>query len=503
MNSIEGESNTAARRDTKVTQTALWLVCLAMALLVATLLAHPLQRINTQLSPDYNEGWNAVFTERWEHGELLYPEAGTLLFNNYPPLSFVFTATVARLFGQADAIVAGRWISLCSLLVTALCIGLITFRSTRRSAAGVFSSLLFLTVMLYTAEDYVASSDPQMLAHALATAALAMLLWRERPSARRVAITAVLLLTAGFIKHNLLALPLAISIWLLFTDRRLLFTWLATSVLAAAAAMLLCYVQFGTAFFIAVLQHHRHYTLDRLVKYSAASLTPLIGLLSIPVAGWLAGDNRPRGALLLLYAAIACIVGVLICGGDGIDDNAFFDLMIAGSMATAIALDYLSSQVASSMRWRAELAMACVTLAPLAAALPMVGLDSIRGLHSFATEKEQWAVDIAFLARRGDAMCEYLSLCYWAGKAPAVDFFNTGEAMTTGHLDMSALLAPIEAHRFSVIQTAKPDGSSSLLPDAVNEAIRRNYAIAHVSPVSGAYLVPRPFRLPANAPIAQ
>jgi len=497
MSALEVESVPATSVNTKATRTALGFVCIALALVVATLLANPLQRIDAQLSSNYNEGWNALFTQRWAQGESLYPEPGTLLFNNYPPLSFVLGSAVARVFGQPDTIVAGRWISLCSLFVTALCIGLIAVRLTRRPAAGVFASLLFLTVILNAAADYIAISDPQMLAHALATAALAMLLWREHPSVRRIAITAVLLLVAGFIKHNLLALPLAITFWLLFANRRLFFVWLTTSVLAASAAMLLCYVEFGTAFFTAVLEHHRHYSLDRLVKHSAASLTPLIVLLSIPLAGRLAGDNRSRSVLLLLYVASASVVGVLISGGNGIDQNAFFDLMIAGSMATVIALDYLSSLVAANVRWRAELAMACVALAPLASALPMAGLDSIRGLHSFASEKEQWAVDIAFLARHENAMCEDLALCYWAGKAPAVDFFNTGEAMTTGYLDERTLVAPIEARQFSVIQTIDQGGSSRLLPGAVNEAIRRNYAIAHVSRVSGAYLVPRPFRLPA------
>jgi len=221
-----------------------WLIsCVALALVVAVLSVQPLRRINERVSIDYNEGWNALHTERLWTGQPLYRFDSEFMFNNYPPLSFVVVGAVGQVTG--DNVIAGRWISLCALLVTAILIGAITIRATRNGPAGALAAILFLCTLFFYGSGYVAMNDPQMLAHALATGGLAALLWNDKPTARSVIAASLLMVAAGFIKHNLLALPAAVTLWLLLFNRRLLVPWIATSAVAVIVGMFVCYATFG------------------------------------------------------------------------------------------------------------------------------------------------------------------------------------------------------------------------------------------------------------------
>jgi hypothetical protein len=65
-----------------------------------------------------NEGWNAYHQAAALRGDNVYPPAGALIFNHYPPLSFIVIGALARLGG--DVVVIGRLISVASLIVIAI-----------------------------------------------------------------------------------------------------------------------------------------------------------------------------------------------------------------------------------------------------------------------------------------------------------------------------------------------------------------------------------------------
>src|ERR1700712_5311980 len=79
-------------------------------------------RTGHSLLENYNEGWNALYIDRVNSGGALYPGPDELLLNNYPPLSFVIVAGLARLVG--DAMTAGRLVSAASFVIVAVMIGL-------------------------------------------------------------------------------------------------------------------------------------------------------------------------------------------------------------------------------------------------------------------------------------------------------------------------------------------------------------------------------------------
>ena len=85
--------------------------------------------------------------------------------------------------------------------------------------------------------------------------------------------------------------------------------------------------------------------------------------------------------------------------------------------------------------------------------------------------------------KEGPVACKSLALCYWAGKEPQIDFFNTDQATLMGAIPLERLLKPIEERRYAAIQLGDSTYNyaatkSQILPAEVNEAIARGYVVA-------------------------
>ena len=82
-----------------------------LALIVLPLLVRNGLMIPAHVPLDPNEGWNAAHAMAAQ----LYPLPGSLMVNNYPPLSFWLVRALTALSG--DAIVAGRVIAMAGFLL--------------------------------------------------------------------------------------------------------------------------------------------------------------------------------------------------------------------------------------------------------------------------------------------------------------------------------------------------------------------------------------------------
>ena len=181
---------------------------LALLGLAAVLALYPLIRSFWDFEIDFNEGWNGYFQLRAMAGEPLYTGFPPYFANNYPPLSFYLVGALGQVTG--DPVLAGRLISLAALGAIAWASGSIV-----GTAGGGRRERLFTVatcVLLFTAfaTDYLGMNDPQLLAQAFATAALAVHLG-GLPSARRTVLTALLVTVSVMTKHNLILVPLLIT----------------------------------------------------------------------------------------------------------------------------------------------------------------------------------------------------------------------------------------------------------------------------------------------------
>jgi hypothetical protein len=432
------------------------LVLMGLAFAATSLLLRDALAIGAHVPLDPSEGWNAYLARAAVNGGPLYPQDG-LMINNYPPLSFYIVGALSRITG--DPIVAGRLVSLISFF--ALCGSIVAI--LREMGSDVLSTLfasLFLAVALLVASDYVAMNDPQLLGHALQLTGLSLLL----PS-RRDAIAAALLMVAGlFVKHNLLALPLAASLWLLLQDRRegtrFILSVLIFCLTGLAAARLFLGVDL-----IAALSAPRHLAianavagLGRFLHWSGAAL--------LVAAGLALGSHNAGLKLIALYAGFALALGGIFAFGDGSDANTFFDAAIALSLGAGLALVHLPK------RWTGPLAL--FVAAPLVLYLAQTHRQAnFAYSEAFAREAP---LDIGFIEiHRGPALCQDLTLCFWAAKDQPVDIFNLSQAYLTGARSDADLTRRLETQYFSSIVV----NSLTALNPHLKNVMMAHYRVAH------------------------
>jgi hypothetical protein len=324
--------------------------------------------------------------------------------------------------------------------------------------AQVFAMLFFAAVLLI-ASDYVGMDDPQLAGHAVQIAALLLLLRGQTRGA------ALVFAASLFLKHNMLALPLAGAIWLWAQDRRAAMRFIATGIAAAILGLILFRLSYGTSLLTQLASPRLLSPANIRIALSHLwwAVLPLAALLTL---------RGPWKRFCALYAVAALALGLVFAAGDGVDANAFFDLAIACALTLGLA----------SLGGRACPLAACAA-APLLLFLAFHWSDNnFFFTPSFAAQS---ARDIAFLkARPGPVLCDQLSLCLWAGKGAEVDVFNIGEAIRTGARDPAPLAGMIEAHRFAVLQLQDFDA----LGPRVRTAIEQNYRADH-SDDNGDFLV--------------
>jgi hypothetical protein len=454
------------------------LACLAGLWRVAAVLG-----LRVPLDP--NEGWNAYHTAAAMAGHGPYPAAGSFMTNNYPPLSFYLVGMLGNVLG--DNIVTGRIVSLLSFLAVGGGITVLARQFGCGKLEAAFASLIF-TGFLLVYSDYVGMDDPQLFGHALQVCAL-LLLFAEKKSLSIELESAALFVAALFVKHNLIVAPFAALIWLSLHDvrraRRIAVFMLGFGLVGLAA----CRIAFGVNL-ISVLNSPRSYS----PALFAANFRDWLVPAAIPLTAALAAaTTRDRFAqFCAIYAVTGVAIGGAFLGGAGVDANAMFDADIVFSLGAGIAF----SRIGMVSRERPALARSALALAlviPLALGLwrsfDPAWLDDGFWLHPLREDAETARADISYLqTQKGPAVCEMLSLCYWAGKPATVDVFNLDQQFLTGARDERAFIKAIDARSFAVIQVDSP--ASLSFPAAVQSAIERNYRIDATSD-NGAFMVPR------------
>jgi hypothetical protein len=500
------------RRWTTIATALVWV---AIALLAAAWLSAtvaPGYALFRWIPNGYNEGWNAYWAQVASSGGPLYPAVDSPISNNYPPLSFYIVGGLGKLLG--DNIFAGRLLALVSLVVIAADIFIwlcsVRFARSDRFSPGTareavtavdqfsrgsaaFAALLFLAAFAQYAPAYIAMNDPQLLAHAIVMTA-AVLLWRYDFSRNALLAAALLMVIGGLVKHLVIALPLATTAWIAVYRRQQLALWLIVSLSAVAAAIAIVYLTQGIVFFQDMASSRLYSRL--LIQAGVGRVWQSFGfLLILSAAALLAFISRfsnralrEQAAFALLYLALAGVIGALAAGGKGVDRNAFFDLLIAVCLAVAAGVEYLRQRPAAYPLVSAVIALSCCTVFLIDATNQWPSRWQ-RIQQTDIHEAEAVRVIEAIRTLGGGATaCEELSLCYWAGSAFKVDFFNYGQKLATSALPAGDCAETFSAESIALIQLNSPrPGDPRLswrLPQECNDAIARVYLPVAASPNS-------------------
>jgi hypothetical protein len=475
--------------------TLLWVAIAGLAIAWLAGAIGPASSLLRWIPNGYNEGWNAYWAEVAWRGGQLYPAVDSPISNNYPPLSFYIVGGLGRLMG--DNIFAGRVLAVASLLALAVNV-FVWLRLSRVSrAVAAFGATLFLAAFAAYAPAYMTMNDPQLMAHALMMTS-AVVLWRFDFSHRALLAAAVLMVLAGCVKHLLIALPLAVTFWIALYRRELLLRWLITSVSVLAVALVALYYTQGALFFHDMASSRLYSRV--LVQSGVRRVWESFGFLVVLgcAAGGALGspisrkEAQHQAAFVLLYLVLAAVIGALAAGGKGVDRNAFFDVLIAASMAVAVGVEHIRTQPWSARtQWVTGPGLGSAVAAGCCAVF-LVGavrqwpaqMQLIQ--HTDAREAASMRVigDIRRLGG-GAAACEELSLCYWAGSAFKVDFFNYGQKLATSALPPADCAETFSARSISLVQVNSAHGDPRLsfrLPASCNAAIARAYSLAIKSP---------------------
>ena len=406
-----------------------------------------------------------------------------------------------------------------SLIVVAVCVGWIASIIAACRTIGVLAAVLAMGLVTVYYDQYVAMNDPQLLGHALQFLGLALFVRRiDQPRAHFGSLLLVVL--GGTVKHNLVAVPLAMVLWMVWHRRAQALRFVSTGFVLVAVGAFAMFLVYGGDLFAGVLGHTRTFVAYRAVNMIAAWLVPLApvlgaGLLTVTLGRW-----DPRADLLALVGGIGLLTGAVFAGGGGINYNVVFDAVFAASALAALGVDRFARAVRPAAATHDAVQAAATHDAVRAVAThdavrAVATHDAVRAVATIAvgltvllalparlaeeraelrerpSDLAAARADLAFLeSHRGPVFCSTLALAHWAGRDFEVDTFNFGQAVRTGARDDEILVARVAAGEFAVIQFNDWSRRVDLTPDVL-DAIEAHYRRARTSPVHGRFYVPR------------
>ena len=435
--------------------------------MLATLAAE-LFTLSEPLLKNYNEGWNAYhIAAAMTDPASLYPAKASLFANNYPPLSFFILGEVARFTG--DAIIAGRMVAFVSTLGTGICLALAArAMGCSRWQAGI-AALLFWAAP-WVIVRFAALNDPQMLGNFLDAAGLALIVRRPR-DVFHIALAALFLTLAEFVKPLFITLPLALMVWLFVYERR-------SAGLLAGFGIAFAVIGYGFWAFALHVELLSHIFSPRVFLWSRLTGQPGQWLLveALPFVASLALFWRRESFAFFaaLYAAIGFGLAVFFSGGDGVSASQMMDVSMAVALGGALYLER-----AKGARWTFPALGFVAGLQAVILVLSFLGLFASRpSLPDLMGSRYATRYDTQLLANQRDpVLCETLALCYWAGRTRQVDTFGLSQQIARGARPASDFTRLLDAHAFRMIQLQPR--SVFFPPSPLWAAIARNYYLEH------------------------
>lgn len=405
----------------------------AFAVVALYFLIWPVWRAQFPLEIWPTESWSAYFDAAAAHGGTIYPASDQLIANNYPPLSFYGIGWLARLFG--DPIAVGRVVSVLALGALGVEIALAAAALGAGLAWGAVGGLWFVALMAHVSTSYVGASDPQLAGQAIMGAALVWFIACDR-AGRSCLGPLLLMVFAGFWKHNIVAIPLTAVIWLAGRGGARSYVAIALSGAAAALGLLLCRSVFGPEFFANLLEPR---------AYGFGLIVPHLGHLQWLAAAalvwlaWIVAAPRNEAArLTALHVGISLVVCIAQWSGDGVAQNAEFDPMIALAIGVGLALGRcgetaLARRIGTSRARDLAVIVLLVRLLATDRQEPALVLFSPTFRAEFAASAVAAHADAARAAAvAGDLFCDNKTICWMAGKPFAVDEFKVEQMVATG-----------------------------------------------------------------------
>jgi hypothetical protein len=400
---------------------------------------------------NYNEGWNVYNADRLAQGGQIYDD-NFWRVNNYPIASFLIVGAVNSFL--PDLLLSGRLVALVSFAA----IGGFAAIAVRRFGGGrtdaVFGAGCAMGFCYLVAPVWIIADDPQTLGEAVMLGALVSYIARP-PDRLNTVRTAFLVVLGGFIKHNLLAIPIAITLDLAFRSPRRLPLWLVSGAGFVGGFLALTQIVAGGAFIDHLMSprlFHRYGARYHLMKYLRLFKFPLAAI-ALSASLVLAADRM----ILAAWGMISIVSATILSGFEGTSYNMFQDAAVFLGVAAGVMMSELRKA-----EFRGRLARILASVLPFLIAQPILArapdvadqvYHSRARLDADRKREETFLADASYVSdKQGSVICESLLLCYVAGQPFILDPFNSRQYMLSGMLDQSELIRRIAAREFAVIQ---------------------------------------------------
>ena len=413
----------------RLTAALIW----ALAVLAALFLVWPVWRAFLPLEIWGNEGWNAYHADTVLRGGALYPPPGGLVANNYPPLSFYIVGALARLFG--DALYVGRALSILATLGIGVAAAIVVRRLSGSRAASFIAGLWFVATMARFFDYYVGMNEPQLLGQAIMVWGLVWLLKRHAQG-RAVEPAVLVMVLAGFVKHNIIVVPVVALIWVARDNWWLGLRAAIVGGVAAALGLAICALLFAPHF-IADMLMPRTYELARSFTNLGRLQFILPALVLWAIWAWPERRAKPAQFTALMIGA-ALIMYMVQKAGSGVDENAQFELVFAAAIGIGLAYDRLPGDPLRT-GWSPNAIRVLVLGVLIARLLLSTRLEFAAVL--FSPQYRAMAAEHAAVARSeaarvaaipGPVACSNLVICRAARKPFVFDPFKTDMMVATG-----------------------------------------------------------------------
>jgi hypothetical protein len=408
----------------------------SIALLAALFLVWPVWRAFFPMEIWGNEGWNAYHADAAMRGAAqLYPPSDGLVTNNYPPLSYYVMGWLGRLFG--DPLYVGRAVSILSTLTVGATAAAVVRQFGASRAGALIAGFWFVATLARFFEFYVGMNEPQLFGLAVMSVGFAWF-WKRHAEGRAVEPAVLLMVLAGFIKHNFIALPLVALIWLWLDNWRLGLRATIVGAAASALGLAICAFMFAPHFIPDMLMP-RTYHLARAFSTFGRLQFILPAMVLWAVWAWHERRSTPVRftALLIGVALPLCLIQK---SGAGVDENAQFELIFATAVGIGLAYDGLLRDPLRS-GWSPQVIGAVVLGILIVRLLISSRLEFGYVLLSpqyRALAAEHAAITRAEAARTaaipGPVACSNLVVCRMAGKPFVYDHFYITQLVETGRM---------------------------------------------------------------------
>lgn len=419
----------------------------ALALLAVLFMVWPLWRATLPLEVWGNEGWNAYHADA-AFSAALYPPADGLVANNYPPLSYYLVGALGKLFG--DALYVGRVLSILSTVVLGLSAAVIVRRLGGGRTAAAVGGLWFVATMARFFDIYVGMNEPQLLAVALMGVALAWFLARM-DAGEPVEPALLLMVLAGFIKHNNIVMPAVALLWLARHDRRLGLRAALVGGLAAAAGLAI--LAYAYPHFLAHLFMARVYHFDRALDSIGRLQFVLPAMILWGI--WARAERHTPAARFTAWLIAASVLSYLVQkSGSGVDENVQIEVVFATAVGIGIAFERLPLILSRDNRTsrRIQLLVVAVLLIRLLASTRVEFAYVLASPSYRALAAEHAAVVRAETARIAafpvPVACSNLIVCRLAGKPLVYHHWKVMQMLDTRRYTHGDIATRVLAGRF-------------------------------------------------------